>query len=244
MFTRFASALRSRAARSPASLARPAWSRQAPFFTQRTLQQGFRAAHPPPGPGFKTLHAGMLNFAVYMSIAILLTDPALQDDWRDRRNAGLEIVQSVTLEQDVHTRLKRFWELGPSLLSSYCRSPVTHHGALPLGPESDWRDEIETRLFSAPDPDDPEKNFVVCQVSFKDQTELDSYVAVYGNILTDVAEDILPTFEKTAKAHGMNRGAVLILQPSSDWKSIYFDGKRYISVVFLEWQTAESMGLA
>ncbi|KAI0127583.1 hypothetical protein BJ170DRAFT_683418 [Xylariales sp. AK1849] len=240
MFRRLGSGIRWRAPQSP--LGPQTWNRstQIPSFTQRAFHQSSRPGH--DRQTHKTLRAGVLRSAFFMSAALLLFDPNL--DWNARRQTAIDLVQSVTMEEDIDVKLKNYWEIGPWLLEHYCEKPVTQHGSLPLGPDSEWRDQIETRVFSAPDPDDPEKTFVVCQVCFKDRNEPEFYVSIHGNLLTDVTEDILPAFEEVGKAQGINRGAILVLSPSDEWKSVYFDGNRYISVGFLEWQTAELMGFS
>ncbi|ORY58724.1 uncharacterized protein BCR38DRAFT_446388, partial [Pseudomassariella vexata] len=222
-------------------------SRPSPFFGQRPIQRchGTFISKGPPRTVkslVSSMYGGILFGAIYVSIGLLVvSEPDL--DFQGRQQLGVDIVQSLTQEKDQETRHQRFWEIGPVILESHSGFPVTQHGALPLDSKSEWRNQIETQVFSAPDPDDREKNFVVCQVYFKEPQDLEFYVSVYGNLLTDVTEDIIPTYENTAKALNVNRGVLLLLAPNGDWKSIYYDGKRYVSVVFLEWQTAESMGL-
>ncbi|KAH9904512.1 hypothetical protein F4778DRAFT_780486 [Xylariomycetidae sp. FL2044] len=186
---------------------------------------------------------------VWISIGMLVMDESL--DWRTRIGIGIQVVQNITLEQDHPTRLKQFWDTGHWLLHQYGGTDVEHHGALRLPADSGFSspDELETRLLTVPDPDIPGGTVILCLAAFlgPDEEDTEIYVSEHGNRLTDAAEAMLPAFEKFAAEtypSSPTRGAILVLQQNSDWKSVYWDGHRWINLVYLEWQTAESMGLA
>lgn len=177
-----------------------------------------------------------------MSVALLVTDTTL--DIRERQALALKTVYDIINEKDEATKLKRYWDTGLWLLEIYSGAEVEHHGPLPPVKDSGWTDdELETRLMTAPDPDF-EGTFVFCQaLLFVEEEETDVYLAQNGNRVTDATEALLPTFEAFARdCGGPVRGVILLVQPDGDWKSVYFDGKRWINVVYLEWQTPASLG--
>ncbi|KAI0380472.1 hypothetical protein F5Y04DRAFT_257453 [Hypomontagnella monticulosa] len=186
-------------------------------------------------------HAGIYG-SICMSVAMLVTDTTL--DFRERQALALKTVYDIVNERDEATKLKRYWDTGLWLLGIYSGAEIEHHGPLRPVKNSGWtEDELETRLMTTPDPDF-DGTFVFCQaLLFDDYRDTDVYVAQNGNRVTDATEALLPTFEAFAKeCRGPVRGVILLVQPDGDWKSVYYDGKRWINIVYLEWQTPASLG--
>lgn len=177
-----------------------------------------------------------------MSIAMLVTDTTL--DYKERQELALKTVYDIITELDEKKKLKRYWETGLQLLGLYSGAEIQHHGHLQPDPQAGWRDdELETWLLSTPDPDYPGWTFVFCQALLHDLDPSDVYIAQHGNRATDATEALLPAFEDFARDRdGPVRGVILLMQPNGDWKSVYFDGKRWINVVYLEWQTPATLG--
>ncbi|KAH9993452.1 hypothetical protein F4779DRAFT_608685 [Xylariaceae sp. FL0662B] len=210
---------------------------------RRLLTQ--RAAIPRRSTWSRQTHSKILSARVYgsifLSIGLLVTNEAL--DWEVRRNLAVSIVQEITLEPDMAKKLQRYWELGPWLLQLYSGAEAEDHGPLPLDTDTEFaEDELQTELLTVADPERPGGTFILCQGLLAEKDEDEVYVAVHGNRLTDVTEALLSSFETFAKDYGSARGVVLLMQPNGDWKSVYFDGRRWINVVYLEWQTPTSMG--
>ncbi|KAI8626247.1 hypothetical protein F5Y19DRAFT_447692 [Xylariaceae sp. FL1651] len=195
------------------------------------------------GKSSRQLHARIYG-SVYTSIGFLVLNEAL--DWEVRRNLGIETVQNITLEADSARKWRKFYETGESLLAAYSGAEVEHHeGAIRFREEAGWGDELETRVLTAPDPEVEGGTLVLCLSVLRDPEE-EIYFSEHGNRLTDATMTVLPEVEAFARALPASpkvRGAMILLQQDGDWKSLYYDGTRWINIVYLEWQTAESMGL-
>ncbi|OTA66093.1 hypothetical protein K449DRAFT_392022 [Hypoxylon sp. EC38] len=209
-----------------------------------------KAARPELGPRPHQSQSRILRAAaqqgiygsIFMSIAMLVTDTTL--DYKERQELALKTVYDIITELDEKTKLKRYWETGLHLLGLYSGAEIQHHGRLQTDPQAGWRDdELETWLLSTPDPDYPGWTFVFCQALLHDLDPEEVYIAQHGNRATDATEALLPAFEDFARDRdGPVRGVILLMQPNGDWKSVYFDGKRWINVVYLEWQTPATLG--
>ncbi|CAJ2508988.1 Uu.00g140140.m01.CDS01 [Anthostomella pinea] len=193
----------------------------------------------------KLLQAGIYG-SIYTSIGFLVLNEAL--DWPTRKAIGVETVQSITLEEDEEIKCARFWETGQSLFEAYtgCEE-VEHHGPVRLlgDPDQGWLhdDVLQTRTMTAPDPEKPGGTIFLFLGVLLDPEDV--YITEYGNRLTDATEAILPALEEFARERKVGRGVFVLLENGGEgnWKSVYFDGTRWINVVYLEWQTAESLGL-
>lgn len=177
-----------------------------------------------------------------MSIAMLVTDENMS--YPERQELALKTVYNIIFEQDEEAKLKRYWETGRWLLATYSGTEVQDHGYLQAAPDSGWGDDdLEARLMTTPDPDFPGTTFIFCQAVLYDFEPSEVYIAQHGNRATDAAEAMLSAFESFARhQEGPVRGVILLMQPNGDWKSLYFDGKRWINVVYLEWQTPATLG--
>ncbi|KAI3325446.1 hypothetical protein HD806DRAFT_490319 [Xylariaceae sp. AK1471] len=199
--------------------------------------------HDQNGKGPRQLHAHIFC-SIYTSIGFLVLNEAL--DWDTRRALAVDTVQSITLEMDTEQRWRKFYETGESLLAAYSGAEVEHHeGAIRLRADDGWGDEIETRILTAPDPDVEGGILVLSLTTLRDPEE-ETYLPINGNRLTDATEAVLPEIEAFASRLPNSprvRGAILLLEQNRDWKCVYWDGKRWINIVYLEWQTAESMNL-
>jgi hypothetical protein len=167
-------------------------------------------------------------------------------DWETRCALAVDMVQSITLEDDVEERSRKFYATGESLLVAYSGAEIEHHeGAIRLRADDGWGDNLETRILTAPDPDFEGGTLVLGLATLRDPGK-ETYFAVHGNRITDATESVLSemeVFASTLPASPRVRGALLLLDQNGDWKCVYWDGKRWINIVYLEWQTAGSMGL-
>ncbi|KAI1340713.1 hypothetical protein F5Y15DRAFT_49447 [Xylariaceae sp. FL0016] len=182
---------------------------------------------------------------IYVSIGFLVLNEAL--DWHARRDLGIRTVQDITLERDDTQKWQKYHSTSLEVFGAYVGGVehVVAHGTLHLPPSAGWDDALETRLYSALDPESSvaEERIVLCVGALRaDETE-DVYVSEHGNRLTDATEDLLAPYEAFARSLGARRGGLLLLQEDGDWKSMYWDGLRWINIIYLEWQTAESMML-
>ncbi|KAI1848614.1 hypothetical protein JX266_005473 [Neoarthrinium moseri] len=196
------------------------------------------AARPRP-KNSSVLYANIYG-SIYLSIALLVTDDSL--DWLTRRHAGVEAVQEITLAKDFATKTKNFWALGPALLHAYSGKDVEHHEGLQPTEESGMVDELEVRLMTVPDPDDSDTTLFLCQATFKSEAEPEFYVATRSNRMEDAAYSLMPSVDKVNQQHLAARGLLLLLYPDGSFHCLYYDGRRWLNLLFLEWQTAESMG--
>lgn len=177
-----------------------------------------------------------------MSIVMLVTDESI--DYQTRQDLAFATVYNIMHEPDHKTKIARYWATGQFMLASYSGSEIQVHGKLRPDPASGWTDdELEAVVLTAPDPDWPDGTLVFCQAVLHDPDPDAVYIAEHGNRATDAAEALLAQVEEFARDHGGPvRGGLLLMQPNGDWKSLYWDSKRWINVVYLEWQTAASMG--
>ncbi|KAI0836973.1 hypothetical protein F5Y06DRAFT_98001 [Hypoxylon sp. FL0890] len=220
------------------------WPRQQShqsFFTRRAPAAHRSRPHQSQPRILQAAQRGIYG-SIFMSIAMLVTDKSL--DYSERQELALKTVYDIITEADEEKKIKRYWETGLQLLAQYSGAEIEHHGRLHPDPEAGWSDEeLVTWLMSAPDPDYPGWTFVLCQALLRDPSPAEVYIALHGNRATDATEALLPAFEEFASARdGPVRGVVLLMQPDGDWKSVYFDGKRWINVVYLEWQTPATLG--
>ncbi|RWA11540.1 hypothetical protein EKO27_g3581 [Xylaria grammica] len=238
-----AHSLASRLFRSPRPQSRLSWQRH--FFSQsRIPRQAPRSGpqtnyHRQNGNGARQLHAGIYA-SVCVSIGFLVLNDTL--DFKVRRRIGIEVVQSVTGQKDVKERWIKFYETGHWLLTAYCGGHVEYHEDAIRAPDDCGL--VNVTIFSSRDPDVEGGTVVLCLVALRNQ-EGDTYFPTNGNRLTDVTESLIPKVEAFAsglEASPKVRGAMVLLEEDGDWKSLYWDGMRWINVVYLEWQTAESMG--
>jgi hypothetical protein len=178
---------------------------------------------------------------IYLSIALLVTDEQL--DWTTRQSAGMEAVHEVTHAETHEEQLKRFWALGPALLKAHSGKDVQHHEPIQPTEDSGLADDLEVRLMTVPDPETPGATLVLCQAAFVDEEEPEFYVATHYDRMSDAAHSLFPDFEKFAKSYNSAKGALLIIHPDGNWYCLYYDGHRWLNMIFLEWQTAASIGL-
>ncbi|GAP88575.2 hypothetical protein SAMD00023353_7000500 [Rosellinia necatrix] len=165
-------------------------------------------------------------------------------DWDQRMSTAIETVERITHEKNVRRMWSIFYETGQALLATYSGAEVVyHHDAVRVPSKGGWAGELEIKMFTSPDPEVEGGVLVLCLATLGDQ--MDTYVTVDTNQLTDATEAIIPgveEFASTLQGSPKVRGAILILQDNGNWKNVYWDGRRWINIIYLEWQTAESMG--
>ncbi|KAI0537461.1 hypothetical protein GGR58DRAFT_471662 [Xylaria digitata] len=222
--------------------------RQRHFFSQsRIPRRASRANHHRQhgnsrqrGNSRRQLHARIYG-SIYTSIGFLVLNDAL--DWDARRALAVETVQYITMEREVKEKWRKFYETGQSLLAAYSGNDVEYlKDAIRVPSDLDY---LEVKIFRASDPDVEGGTMLLCLAALEDP-EGDTYIPANGNRLTDATDALVPEIEalaSTLPASPRVRGVMVLLQQDGDWKSLYWDGKRWINVVYLEWQTAESMGL-
>ncbi|KAF2966249.1 hypothetical protein GQX73_g7343 [Xylaria multiplex] len=176
-----------------------------------------------------------------VTLGFLVLNEAL--DWETRRKMGVDRVQYITMEREVKEKWRKFYETGQSLLAAYSGSDIEElEDAIRIPSDLDC---LEVKIFRTPDPDVEGGTLLLCLAAIGDP-EGDTYIPAYGNRLTDTADALLPGIEalaSTLPASPRVRSVMVLLEQDGDWKSLYWDGKRWINVVYLEWQTAESLGL-
>ncbi|KAI8963481.1 hypothetical protein F5Y11DRAFT_319380 [Daldinia sp. FL1419] len=187
---------------------------------------------------FKVLQAGIYG-TICMSMALLVTDTSLS--FKERQDLAIQTALRIAREEDEAKRLQLYWETGRSLLEKYSGAAVEDYGNLRL---DQWRDdELEARLAVTPDPDVPGGLLILCQAALSEADPSEVYVAQHTDRISDVMMDLLTAVEDFARHRGLLvRGVVLLLDAHLNWFSVYFDGKRWLNVVYFETQTPESLG--
>ncbi|KAK8135641.1 hypothetical protein PG984_003581 [Apiospora sp. TS-2023a] len=186
---------------------------------------------------------------LFLSIALLVPDESLT--WDARCELGIKTVQDIVRPATYAEKKHEFMMTGAALLALYSGGQAddvqVHEQPLVATAESQMEGQLQNLVLTAPDPEVKGGTLVLCQSVFLDDHEPEFYVSTYGSMNNDAAEALIPPFEDFARklqaaGGGPVRGAMLLLQASGDWKCIYWDGKRWFNLIFLEWQTAESMG--
>lgn len=161
-------------------------------------------------------------------------------NWAERRTVGIDTVQHITGEEDSEEMRRKFYELGPMILQAFTNADVqeTVYVYDPRDPPS-----FDCKIYSSADPDVEGGTLVLYLVALNSNAD-DTHVLEYGNRVTDIASGLIPHCENLAKTLSESsrvRGAMVLLEEDGSWKSMYWDGKRWLNVVFLEWQTPESL---
>ncbi|KAI0968411.1 hypothetical protein F4678DRAFT_442958 [Xylaria arbuscula] len=200
--------------------------------TNQHGQNGNRARH---------LYAHIHCTILVSIMGIVLTEA---DDWWKWRRAAIHIVIDIMNEEDPNSRWKKVWALSEWLLQKF--SGVEHIDY----PDVDFREKawgipsgMEARLMTAPDPD-VEGGTLVLFVGMMMDAQEDTYVVEDGYERFHNFNLVAPAIETFAREKLETwprvRGAVLLIEQDG-WSSVYWDGRRWINVIFLEWQTRESM---
>ncbi|KAI0160200.1 hypothetical protein GGR57DRAFT_409773 [Xylariaceae sp. FL1272] len=182
--------------------------------------------------------------SVYTTIAFIVANETL--DIAERQDIGLKFVESIVLDPDETRRYHTFFSQGRELLAGFSGTEATDHDFRIS--ETGWNpDELDVRLHSTPDPEVDGGRLFFCLAAIKDleASRLSIEQLDIPFRLRDAAYAIFPvidTFMDGLPNSPRVRGALCILQ-DKQWMSLYWDGRRWINFVFLEWQTAESMGL-
>ncbi|KAI1136484.1 hypothetical protein F5Y05DRAFT_405387 [Hypoxylon sp. FL0543] len=206
------------------------------FFTRRAARSelGLRT----PQSQHRILEAGVYGL-IFMSVAMLVTDTSMS--YRERRDLALKTIFDIVREEDEPTKVRRYCETGLQLLGRYSGAEIQHHGPLRPDPEAGWRDdELVTWLMSTPDPDYPGWTFVLCQALLLDPYPEEVYITQHGNRCADASQALMPAFDDFARDYGGPvRGVLLMMQQNGDGQSLYFDGKRWINIAYIELQAAD-----
>ncbi|KAI1131394.1 hypothetical protein F5Y10DRAFT_233582 [Nemania abortiva] len=180
---------------------------------------------------------------IYVSIAFLIVNDAL--DWGTRRRIGVEKMHEILYAENTKKMAFKFWATGYALLGMYSGGEVdqdTFYGPADAG----WGErEIQGIRMIAPDPDDEGGVLLLCVLMVFPPDE-DTYLPEHSR-LTDAALVTIPEFEALARGLPESpkvRGGMVLLEETGDWKCLYWDGKRWINLIFIEWQSAESMGFS
>ncbi|KAI4596829.1 hypothetical protein KJ359_005173 [Pestalotiopsis sp. 9143b] len=190
---------------------------------------------------FAALRSGTYG-TIFLSIALLVTDETL--DWPTRQSLGIQAVDDVLNAETHEQQLEAFWILGEALLKAHSGTTPDFHEPIRPEEESGLADDLVVRLMTVPDPETPGKNLVLCQAAFIDEEDPEFYVATHSDRMADAAHSLFSGFEEFAKSHDASKGAMLIVHPGGSWYCLYYDGHRWLNLIFLEWQTAASIGLS
>ncbi|KAI1478656.1 hypothetical protein F4774DRAFT_384660 [Daldinia eschscholtzii] len=169
----------------------------------------------------------------------MVTDTSLS--FEERRELGIQTMYYITLEPDRDTRFWRFWKMGRFLLEKYSGAALENCGQLQLDQWTD--DEFEAWMTAAPDPDVPGGSFVLCQVAIYRETPATADGDDPSDRYSVITQGLLSAFEAFVRRRGGSvRGAMLFLDPNGHYLGCYFDGKRWISIHFFEFQKPQDVG--
>ncbi|KAI1111176.1 hypothetical protein F5Y14DRAFT_454330 [Nemania sp. NC0429] len=200
---------------------------------QRAVAQGV-TMHDGKSP--RRLHAGIYGM-ILVPIEYMVLDETL--DMEARRHKALITINAIEEEKNVAARWRKFYETGEAVLAAFSGAEVeSHEGAVRVPAGSSWAVNADrVRVLTTPDPDVEGGTFLVCLV-LMGKTK-DVYIATHvdSNPTTDIALDMIPGVEAFARSLPESpkvRGAMVVLQdPIGDFKSLYWDGKRWINIVFI-----------
>lgn len=161
--------------------------------------------------------------------------------WKARGMIALAAVQEVMGEKDLITQWNKFYETCELILCAYSGSDAEYHeGAVRVPADVAWEaSDDQIKILTAPDPEVEGGILVLCLVALNDSNQ-DVYIASHSDsdCLTDVVLDLIPGVEAFARrlpGSSKVRGGMVVLDPAdSSWKSLYWDGKRWINLVYLD----------
>ncbi|KAI1353643.1 hypothetical protein F5Y01DRAFT_275770 [Xylaria sp. FL0043] len=213
------------------------WQRH--FFSQPGIPRHGPRTHQyrQHGSSSRHLHAG-IHCSIFTSIGALALSG--ETDWEVARARAIRLIGHIILEKDPEERWHTLCMMIAWSLASFCETDFDHLGYHnhPIRVPA----FVQTTIMTAPDPEVEGGTLVVCVGMIEDIE--DTYLIENGDRLTDLAQTSIPQVEAFAsklEASPKVRGAMVLLDPGGNWKSLYWDGRRWINVVFLEWQTPESM---
>lgn len=165
-------------------------------------------------------------------------------DWESRCLIAIGAVQTILKEKDVAARWSRFSKECEAILGAYSGGDVEdHEGAVRIPDDVYWKGSHgKVRILTAPDPELEGGILLLCLVFALDDSKEDVYITSHesSNYVTDVALDMIPEVEAFARslpASPRVRGGMVVLDSaSSNWKTLFWDGRRWINLVYLEFQ--------
>ncbi|KAI1296977.1 hypothetical protein F5Y03DRAFT_291997 [Xylaria venustula] len=183
-----------------------------------------------------------IHCTIYLSVmSIYLTEA---EDWWKWRRMAIHMMIETLAEEDVTQKWKNLWALSHWLLQRF--SGIEHIDYHHINfRENGWGipNSIEARLMTAPDPD-VEGGTLMLFVGMEMDAQQETYVVENGDPPMPHLGLIAPAMETFAREELETwprvRGAIVLVEHDG-WTCVYWDGKRWINVNFLEWQTRESM---
>lgn len=161
-------------------------------------------------------------------------------DWKTRSLVAIGAVQNIMSEPDVIGKWSKFYETCELILGAYSGGEVEYHeGAVRIPAGVSWAaSDRQIRIMTAPDPEVEGGTLLLCLVAL-DESKEDVYIASHGDsdLYTDVALDMIPEVEAFARRLPLSpkvRGGMVVLDPAGSWKSLYWDGRRWINLVYLD----------
>ncbi|KAI0429906.1 hypothetical protein F5Y09DRAFT_309101 [Xylaria sp. FL1042] len=184
-----------------------------------------------------------LSAGVQCTIWTSLASLALSEDidWEEFRFQTLAIIHSITREEDEGERWRKLCAVSGSALASFSETELEHFGRHTAPIQVPY--DVVTGIMTAPDPEVEGGTLVVC-IGMVVRTKEGLYLTEHGDRLTDLSQDIMPKIEAFARnleGSPKVRGCLVLLDQDGGWKSLYWDGRRWINIIFVECQTAESM---
>ncbi|KAJ3554590.1 hypothetical protein NPX13_g10575 [Xylaria arbuscula] len=178
-----------------------------------------------------------IHCTIYLSIAAVTIWGDM--DWRLARMAGIDCVQHVTGQETWDDMKREFFRMGRVLLAELAvGTEITEIVCTPEDPHF-----FDCKVYSVPDKEVEGGTFMLYLVALNEETD-ETHVIEHGNRVTDVATSLIPQFEamaKTCNEKSRLRGAMVLLEEDGSWKSLYWDGIRWVNLVFFEWQTPDSL---
>ncbi|KAI0104665.1 hypothetical protein GGR51DRAFT_521676 [Nemania sp. FL0031] len=175
---------------------------------------------------------------VFMSIGLLVLNEEL--DWKTRVSQAVRVVHDITSKENASDKFRKCFFTWAELLAAYSGEVLGLYSC-PILDGSGWGSELQLDILTTSDPE-VEGGALVLGVAFVWDWALHNHPENGG--LDDAVLTLIPEVEKVANSLPESpkvRGGLVILEHTGEWKSFYWDGKRWIKILFLEWQSPESI---
>ncbi|KAH9885518.1 hypothetical protein F4778DRAFT_760746 [Xylariomycetidae sp. FL2044] len=144
---------------------------------------------------------------------------------------AVEMIKDIDTIIDPDDRWQRIRQQGQAYLEIWSGRPTEDCGRIPMTKLPEFRPQVKTCALTTPDPDDPDRQFLLCLLSFT--------VTPTGGLdrFVEFKQASLPTIEQLAKRLDARRAMVVILDKRGEeydyrhyYEALYWDGKRFFSL--------------